>query len=402
MKKSAAFISLALAAMVGVATLTGCAWFKKKGNEETKTVMNLSLNPEVEFVLDANHKVLTVNALNEEGNLIISAEAFEDVIGEEAEDAAELFVEVAKETGYLVEGSANIGENEIKISFSGDTEKAESLYNEVKTELTEYLSEENIKATVSQAAAITEAQMKVLVAECAPYVDTAKMKYTELMDVLVESRKETAEFYSQELKNAYYETKAFVLKQAELEVLREQLNVVEQAIFDGINKIYTETIESIENTRMVTLVSEDSLYQKALKAFRETKIEYLNYRKEVSVGDTQISVEINSNLENLKKLVEKSEEALLKVGEDANAALDKMKSSIMENHEKMMALFEKNSVKANKYLEAISQKQQEAKATFFTNFEKDYASAISAAETNWANMQAALQGESTMEDGSKA
>ena len=41
-----------------------------------KRVMNISINPSVEFVLDEEDKVISVNALNEEGNLIIGAETF--------------------------------------------------------------------------------------------------------------------------------------------------------------------------------------------------------------------------------------------------------------------------------------------------------------------------------------
>ena len=47
-----------------------------------KRVMNMSINPSVEFVLDEEDKVITANALNEEGNLIIGAE---DFVGKTAE-----------------------------------------------------------------------------------------------------------------------------------------------------------------------------------------------------------------------------------------------------------------------------------------------------------------------------
>lgn len=394
MKKFALF-AVALTAVMGV---TGFASCNKNGNEsgqeskETKTVMNVSLNPEVEFVLDANDKVISVNALNEEGNLVISAEAFENVEGKSAEEAAKLFVQVTKDTGYLVEGNAEIADNEISISLSGDTEEAEALFNDVKATVSEYLTAENVTATIEQAAAITEEQLKALVAECAPYVETAKMEYEELIDTLAESRKETAEFYSQELKNAYYEAKAFAMEQAELETLRAHLNIVQQAIFDGMTTAYTAAVETIESIRMNMLVSEESPYQMALKSFQTAKIDYLNYRQEVALGETEITVEITAELEDLQDLVEKAEKALLQAGENANAMLDKSKATVTANYEKIVKLLEEQSVKASAYVDEISTKQKEAQTAFFTAFETNYANAITAAESGWSDMKTELEG----------
>ena len=216
MKKFVAILSSALFLATSVSALVGCGG---KENADDKTVMNISLNPSVEFVLDKDNKVVSVNALNEEGNLIVGVEGF---VGKDAEDAAQLFVQVSKETGFIVEGNASVADNKLSISISGDEKAATDLYNEVKGKVDAYFSAENVTAVVEQAAAITEEQLEKLVAECAPYMEAAEVKsmeYAELVETLYQSRKETAEFYSQELKNAYYEAKAFVLEQAELETL---------------------------------------------------------------------------------------------------------------------------------------------------------------------------------------
>lgn len=393
MKKLTAVFCATMALAMGVTGFAACNKENEEGkNPDRKTVMNVSLNPEVEFVLDGNDKVVTVNALNEEGNLIISAEAFENVEGKTAEEAAKLFVEVSKETGYLVSGSVKDGENEINISLSGDTKAAEELYNDVKTKISEYLDAEKITASVEQAAAITEEQLKALVAECTPYIETAQMEYEELVNALAESRKETAEFYSQELKNAYYEAKAFAMEQAELETLKTHLSGAYQVIFDATNKFYTKAVETIESTRMTLLVNEDSIYQKALAAFRKVKAEYLKARNEFSLGNAQITVEITEEqLAALKVKVEEAEAALLKAGEDANKALDDLKATVTENYNKVVAMLEEQQVKASEHLEEISAKQKEKQTAFFTAFEENYAEAINAAESNWANMKTELE-----------
>jgi hypothetical protein len=114
----------------GLGAFVGCG---DKGKADEKTIMNVSLNPEVEFVLDSNNKVVSVNALNEEGNLVISAEAFENVEGKSAEEAAQLFVKVSAETGFLVSGTASDGENEVEIVV------ANSLAGLVRDRFTSYM-----------------------------------------------------------------------------------------------------------------------------------------------------------------------------------------------------------------------------------------------------------------------
>lgn len=389
MKKFALFTAAITAA-------TCATVFASCGDSEANAqkIMNLSLNPEVEFVLDASDKVVSVNALNEEGNLIVSAEVF---TGKTADEAARLFVEVSKETGFLVSGTVNNGENELKISFSGNANKAETLYNEVKEKVNEYFTAENITATVEQAAAITEAQIEALVAECSPYLELAEirsMEYNELMQTLLKSRQETAEFYSQELKNAYYEAKAFVMEQTELQAVKTAAGIsgLSAIAFDAAYGLYTGAVETIEDTRMKLLVNENSPYQIALKAFREAKTDCLNYRNYVaSLEQNELTSAISEQLANYQALVDSAETALISAGETANTTLDAVKAQINTVYDSVVAEIEEYSEKANQYASKIATKQQEAQKTFFSNFETNYAAAITAAKTNWNNMQAELE-----------
>jgi len=390
MKKMTALFSLVVFLATNVITLVACGGGKEDAAE--KKVMNLSLNPSVEFVLDGEDKVVSVNALNEEGNLIVSAEAF---VGKDADEAAKLFVQVSKETGFLVEGNAEIADNELTISFSGDTEAATELYNEVTAKLNAYFSEENVTATVKQAAAITEEQLEKLVAECAPYMEEAEVKaleYAELVEALYESRKETAEFYSQELKNAYYEAKAFALEQAELDTLKSKVSGLAEVALNAVYKTYSDTVASIETLRMETLVAENSVYQKALKDFREAKIAYLNYREEVAAMEkTEITDAIAASLASLETAVNNAETALLAAGKSANEALDTAKAQIKTMYDAVVAAIENASVKANDYLTDISASQKAAKEQFFTEFETNYAEAVTAAKNSWTAMKDSLE-----------
>ena len=387
MKKLLAIICSALMAFSAAAVFTACG-----KNEEAGTVMNLSLNPAVEFILDVNGKVVSVNALNEEGNLIISVESF---TGKTAEEAAQLFVKASAETGFLVEGNVKAGENEIKISLSGDRKKADEIYNNVKEEVEAYLSEENITAQIEKAAAITEEHLRALVAECAPYIDKAKLatlSQMEMIEELVASRKETVDLYSQQLKTAYYEAKSFVIKQTEVETIKSHLNVLEKAAVDVVFATYKIATQSIETLRNTLLVNELSPYQLALKVFQGAKAEYLKYRNYVaSLEQNAITTAISEHLAALQLAVEEAEASLNEAADSANQSLTEASNRVNEAYNLVIDAISDYADLANEYAAEISASVNANAKAFFDEFENDYASAISAAKTNWANMKDALQ-----------
>ncbi len=387
MKKIMAIAGAALMLATGVGTFASC----KKPQEEAKqkTVMNVCLNPEVEFVLDGDNKVVTVNAINEEGNLIISSEVFADIQGKTAEEAAKLFVQVSKDTGYLVQNEVQIGENELKISLSGDAELATTLYNSVESQVTAYLETVDVEATVQKVEAITEEQLKALVEECAPYVETAEMQYAELVDTLIESRKETAEFHSQQLKEVYYEAKAFAMEQASLDVMREKLSLIQKAQFDICNTAYEVAVKAIEAQRKIFIVGENSAYNLALKALREIKIDYIRARTEIEVGSFTADVQLN--LQGIQARVAEAEAAITKAAEQVNKLLDDQLNIVETQHTKALAILAEEKIKAEENLPKIAEKRQQTQKTFFDAFEKNYASAVKAADEGWAEMEAALR-----------
>jgi hypothetical protein len=383
-------IALVLVLLLNVTTLFGCS--KEETVKTEKTVMHLSLNPEIEVVLDEEDKVITVNALNEEGNLIISAEAFRNGEGKSAEEVARLFVQVSKDTGYLVTGHVGEGENQISISISGDQKLAEELYQDVKSQVDGYLEEVDLEATLTQAATLTEAQLRVALAECAPYIEEAKlqaMEHKELVEQLAACRKETAEMYSQELKNAYYDAKAFAMEQAKMEALKQQLPMAEKLIFDALNKGYVASVKLVEKTRMELLIDENSIYQLALADLRARKAEYLSYRNELALKDPEsLTEEMKQHLADLEAALDAAEDALMTHSEYAHRMLDEVKAQMTTAYNQLLSLFEDIDMTA--LADEISQKQTAALDVFFTEFETRYAGAKEAAKQNWNKMALGL------------
>ena len=409
MKKIVAIFGSALLLATSGLTLVGCGNTQNQDqsgeqnqqqqtHNEAETVMNISLNPEVEFMLDGENKVVSVNALNEDGNLVVTAEVF---VGKSAEDAAQLFVEVSKDTGFIVSGNVSAEENEIEISFSGDASAANELYAKVEDKVNTYLTAENITAQIEQAQAITKEELQALVAECAPYLEEAQIKtleYAELVDTVYQSRVETAKFYSQELKKAYYEAKDVAMKEAKLEAMKENLNAVQKAAYELAYNGYSTAAGLLENTRMGLLVNEDSAYQQALAVFREAKAEYLKYRNEVSkmeVGDA--TIEVTMQLETYEEQWVKAEQALMGTADLIDTQLNSAKTMLDSAYESVIELLEEYSVKANDYAAQIEASQQNKQAQFHAEFSSNYASVIISVEAGWNTMQDDLEGETSAE-----
>lgn len=352
------------------------------------TVMNVSLNPEVEFILDENDTVVSVNALNEEGNLIINGQVF---VGKSADEAVKLFVSISKETGFLVSGNVNVGENEVNISFSGDTKKAENLYKDIKAKVEQYLSEENITATLNKVETLSKEYLQKLVEKCAPYIEKAKveaMSYKELLDELIASRKETAELYSQELKDAYYRAKADIVNEEKFEYLKSQLSEAQKVAFETINEIYMSAKKSLEETKYSLFVDETSAYQVALKNYRAAKTEFLNYRNYVaSLDPNEVTEAITKTLDALEAQLKNAEEALNTAYNSAMASFETAQSALDKAYNALVNFLAEAGKDVNGALDKIQTNLDTKLTSFEDSFKSKHSEQMQKAQTEWKQMK---------------
>ncbi len=387
-----AFMASSVAVFGSCQGLDGNPTTEPENMKEAGAVMNVSLNPEVEFVLDKENNVVSVNALNEEGNVIVSSATF---TGKSAEEAVELFVQVADETGFLFEGKIAAGENQVSISISGDEEKAQEIYADVKEKVTAYFATMDIQGQIQMAEMLTREELQRVVTECAPYIDAAEaqaLSYKEMIETIAAARKETAEIYSQELKNAYYEAKAFVVQQAEYEVLKTHMNDIQKAICDAAFANYQKAVEDIEEIRLENLVGEDSSYQKALKDFQDAKATYLNYREYIStLAENEITSLISATLVSYETTLAATETALLTAGQMANATLDMSKATAKSLYDVVINAIGSYSTMMEEYSTEISARVTAATNACITQFETEYQASIADAQQSWEDMLAKIQ-----------
>lgn len=115
-------LTAGLLSLTCMATAFGCSGGNKTETAEAKTYVAIDVNPSIELTLDANEKVLSVKALNEDGSVLLFNA---DIIGDDVETATEELVELAKSLGFITESN-----NSVSVSVCG--EKDSEVYGKIK------------------------------------------------------------------------------------------------------------------------------------------------------------------------------------------------------------------------------------------------------------------------------
>ena len=172
---------IAVAMILSSLALVSCS--ADAPSEDTVTRMTVDVNPSVEFMVDADNKVVSVTALNDDGSIIIVGEQF---VGKTPEEAVELMLSVAADTGYLVSGNVEADENTVKISVSGDTRYAEKLLSDVQAKATSTLEKLDIEGKVEKAEALATEALRELALSTSLYTaeELAEMDEEQLYKVI--------------------------------------------------------------------------------------------------------------------------------------------------------------------------------------------------------------------------
>lgn len=396
--------------LVVVMAFTCCFTAVSCGNKEAQatTRMTAEINPQIEFMLDKNNKVVSVTGLNEEGELIISGEAF---VGLTAEDAIELFVEISNDSGYLLKGSAYVSTNKLSVSVSG--KGAEELFNKVNDKAQEKFQELGLTASVEKLNALGVDALRKLVLECDPTLteeDVKKMNEEELIKVLNEARKETQELIGVAVKDAYYKAKEYEVKLAENEKLKEIVNNFSQSLTEAekmFTNMYVTSLESLNEARknlndtyFNLFVAENSGYQTALRNVLEKKQEVLELRKEVAElpdgNEKDLKV---AALETAESVLKGFEDALNKAKQTAEntiatlqSVIDSAETAVENAYNSVITIMPTLKTTVNESAANLDKAINQAKDKAFENFEKAHKTVIEAHNEKMENYRDQIKG----------
>ena len=396
---------LCMMMLLSVLSLASCQSEPEPATPEEGTVtrMTVDINPSVEFLVDDQGLIISATALNDDGSILIAGEAF---VGKTPEEAADMMVNLAAQTGYLVKGNVEADQNTVTISISGDSQYAKELTDRVQQTATEALAELDISGAVASAQALGLDALRAMALSTALYTqeEIDAMDEKQLYNVLAQSRVETALLLTAEMREAYFAAKESRISFAERE---ETARIIEE--MGGIYKLthaaykaaldaYSSAILAVEDFRYETLISPESPYQKSLAELRAAKTDLLaqkNYVASLEV-DGELYVQATVNLTLSEEQYDKALAAYEALGAQADAALLELINVMKQAETKLIELeaqlFDEN-IEATLQAKAseIEANLNAAKDSYFAEFEAAHAQDIAAMQAQLLAEKQALK-----------
>ena len=132
-------ISIILALTLGCLIIASCS--SEDTSEQTGyTYIGLRINPEIEMIADENGNIIYANAVNEDGEVVLSVT---DLTGLSAEEAAEEFTDTAAELGYF---DPNGEKDTVYVGVEGD----EEIEEKINEKILDYFDNKGINGKVSE------------------------------------------------------------------------------------------------------------------------------------------------------------------------------------------------------------------------------------------------------------
>lgn len=383
-------IFLLCATLFVALSLASCS--KAMPEEGSVTRMTVDINPSVEFMIDDQNKILSVTALNDDGSILIVGETF---IGKTPEEAVEMMVTLASETGYLVSGNAQMTENTVKVSVSGDSKYAEQLMKDISKKADAVLKELDIPGQVEKAEALKIDALREMALATSLYTEEelSTMDEGQLCKVISAGRVETALLLTEEMREAYYTAKEYEISFAQREETAKIIqglgglyNLTHVAYKTALD-VYSTAITELDQFRYDMLVSPESEYQKSLTKLREAKVELLmqkNYTASLDVnGEEYASATVTLQLS--KENYDKMLAAYEKIGTELNASLEALIATLRQAESKLVeleeTLFDENiEAKLQEKASDIEAALNAAKDGFFASFEEAHGEDIKSIE----------------------
>lgn len=392
---------LSLVLVLGVA---GAIAFSEKDTNTYSSIVTMNLNPSVRFVLDKDNKVVSVSGENNEGKMIVAGEE-ENIIGKDINKAIELVLKIENETGYLVSGSASIGENELSFSVAISEEninKAKEIQESIKNEITSTVSkvcdELNVNETISEIKAIERENLEQLALKYDSTLTEEKvsqMSNEQLINVVKLYSLETAHLYSVELEELYNQVKEYDLKFAESEFTKNAISsmgtIYELALkgYDLILDGLKTSITALNDLRYDCFVSEESLYQKSYTSLLEKKEEVILYKNQLASmegEDSETKQKVQEALEKQIQVLETAEKVLVDA-KDASLSLIDSSTQLINKIIVELEEYKSNLPGREEVEETLSNKSNELQETLnakkdqiFAEFESKYGEDIEVAK----------------------
>ena len=370
---------------------------KEEEVDNTKSYITLSINPEIEMVLNSDYEVTTINGLNDDGEMLI---VDEEIVGKQIDEVLEFLVNQAYGCGYLTPSKeANPVQNNIKVSInSTDSKDLNKLEINVKNQLEKIIKKEDINAKVERIESKKRDYFISIVKHYNPSLTDdviSKMSEEELMMLVELATIEKAELCSIELEKYYLTLKEyeFQIKYKEQVAKKlELLSSVTSTVYKAAINSLKDAIEQINKLQYKIFVSQDSLYIKLLDELNSYKDKNLVLKYMLVNESTEESNEITIEIETNKAKISEIESEIIKIMTAFNNELEVIKKTlnsaitILSEQEKNISNINYNEIMIN--VEKIINNEKDG---LMTKFEEQYSKDIASVKEKINKRKASLE-----------
>lgn len=291
-------ISLLLVGVLGLSALVACGKKDPTTEAEETTYVSLRINPEIELLADEDGDVITANAINEDGEVVLSTI---DLEGKSIEEAGEIFTETANELGYLTPN----GEKDtvyVEVQSTIDGEEAD-LEEKLDKTIRDYFNNNGINGKVSPETldkyadkaenwniSVGHTKLVMRVLDSHPELtdtDVLGLSVKELMGLLKGKEKIAASLQSE------YNASVKALRKEYAQLFKLQKEI------DDLNKQLDKKITEEEKTAIQTQIAEK---EAEMQVLQETYTTELNEVKEAFLeASREIRAQYQAEAEQRKK-----------------------------------------------------------------------------------------------------
>lgn len=283
------FLAIVVAIILVAGLGVGAYFLFFRVDKEPNSTMTISVNPEIQFVLNKDNKVLYANATNTDGEKLL---ATVDFSGKSADEAAKMFVEISTQSSYISLDTTGTTVT-ININCEEETEKLKELKTRVQNKVNGYFQEIGVVA-----GAVVNIGTDILSDLDAIGTDVSNLadkSYAELMENLKES--------SNQIEDVALSLRDGLL--AKIDAVREQLNMISlEDTIDSTKAQINKIKQQINDSQYLSEATKEVLngqIQTLEKELDEAEKNFANVKKEFNKQVDELIEEAKKQSEEIFK-----------------------------------------------------------------------------------------------------
>lgn len=400
--------SLCLVLLLVVGIVIAGLGGKKPTESDNVHLVELNVNPSIQFTVDEENKVLSVYGANDEGKMLINGEVF---VGKDLDEAIELVIKLETEYGYLISGNVEATENKITVSVSSDIEDVvKGIKEDVNAAINAACEKYDVKKVIETANGHTLETLRALAMELDPTLteeQVSKMGYQELLLVVENYHLEVVDYASVKLEELYQKIKNQKIEFAKTEAANEFIQKADstyQEIKDKYLNLYNQIEQYVTtiNTKLTEAYNEyfldaESDYQKALTDLEKLKAEIAAIDQKLASEETNDldKIILNGQKQALEvsyssaKLLLESTETLAQTAINAvSTTLNSLVDSLKQLNEQLPTEIKTSMETA---MVEVENDLNAKKDQLMTDFEAEYSEIIQQVKTSVENRKAEIK-----------